>query len=138
MLIKGKLFDKAGIPLYEKLLKVTSSAQKTTASNIANVATPGYKVKSVDFKSEMKRLLNQKSSVAPVTTDSRHISVGTPRNAVRVKEIQSNRNTSGVNNVDIEQEMMNLSENELIYKFGAGKLARTFGLLKMAIRGRGQ
>lgn len=138
MLIRGKLFDRAGIPLYEKLLKVASSAQKATASNIANVATPGYKAKSIDFKSEMKRLLNQKSSVAPATTDSRHISLGTPRNAVRVKEIQSDHNTSGVNNVDIEQEMMNLSENELIYKFGAGKLARTFGLLKMAIRGRGQ
>lgn len=138
MLIKSKLFDKAGIPLYEKLLRVASSAQKTTASNIANVATPGYKAKSVDFRSEMQRLINQKSSVTPVTTDSRHISLGAPRNAVRVKEIQNNSGASGVNNVDIEQEMMNLSENELIYKFGAGKLARTFGLLKMAIRGRGQ
>lgn len=137
MLIKGKLFDKAGIPLYEKLLKVASAAQKTTASNIANVATPGYKTRSVDFRSEMERLLNQKSSVAPATTDSKHITL-TPRNAVRIKEIQNDSNASGVNNVDIEQEMMNLSENELIYKFGAGKLARTFGLLKMAIRGRGQ
>ncbi len=138
MLIKGNLFDKAGIPLYEKLLKIASSSQKTTASNIANVATPGYKAKSIDFKGEMKRLLNQKSSVAPVATDSRHITIGTPRNAVRIKEIQNDSNASGVNNVDIEQEMMNLSENELLYKFGAGKLARTFGLLKMAIRGRGQ
>ncbi len=138
MLIKGKLFDKAGIPLYEKLLRVASSTQKATASNIANVATPGYNTKSVDFKSEMKRLLNQKSSVAPVATDSKHIALGAPRNAVRIKEIQNDSNASGVNNVDIEQEMMNLSENELLYKFGAGKLARTFGLLKMAIRGRGQ
>jgi flagellar basal-body rod protein FlgB len=137
MLIKGKLFDKAGIPLYEKLLKVASSAQKTTASNIANAATPGYKTKSVDFKSEMKRLLNQKSSVAPLTTDSKHIAL-TLGNAVRIKEIPNDSNASGVNNIDIEQEMMNLSENELLYKFGAGKLARTFGLLKMAIRGRGQ
>ncbi len=84
MLIKGKLFDKAGIPLYEKLLKVASSAQKATASNIANVATPGYKTKSVDFKSEMKRLLNQKSSIAPVATDSKHIAFGAPRVADRI------------------------------------------------------
>jgi flagellar basal-body rod protein FlgB len=138
MLIKGKLFDKAGIPLYEKLLRVASAAQKTTASNIANVSTPGYKAGSVDFKSEMKRLLNQKSSIAPVTTDSKHIPVGTSREVVRIKEIDGDGNASGVNNVDIEKEMMDLSENELIYKFGAGKLARTFGLLKMAIRGRGQ
>ena len=138
MLIGGKLFDKAGIPLYEKLLKVASSAQKTTASNVANVATPGYKAKSVDFRSEMKRLLKQKSSVSPVATDSRHIALGTSRNAIRVKGTQNDSNASGVNNIDIEQEMMNLSENELLYKFGAGKLARTFGLLKMAIRGRGQ
>ena len=54
------------------------------------------------------------------------------------KEIKDNDNSSGVNNVDIEKEMMNLAEGQLMYEYGAKKLARTFGLLRAAIRGRSQ
>ncbi|MEE9554818.1 MAG: flagellar basal body rod protein FlgB [candidate division Zixibacteria bacterium] len=138
MLINNKLFAKTGIPLYGRMAKVAAAAQKATASNIANVTTPGYKAKSVDFKSEMKKLLSNKSTVSPTITDSKHIPVGKPRDKVRVAEIRNMESVSGVNNVDIEKEMMNLSENQLLYEFGAKKLARTFGVLRAAIRGRSQ
>ena len=138
MLINNKLFAKTGIPLYGRMAKVASAAQKATASNIANVATPGYKAKSVDFKSEMKKFLSNKLTVSPTTTDSKHIPVGTPKNGVRVAEIRGIEENSGLNNVDIEKEMMNLSENQLIYEFSAKKLARTFGVLRAAIRGKSQ
>jgi flagellar basal body rod protein FlgB len=45
---------------------------------------------------------------------------------------------SGINDVDIEKQMTDLAENQMIYDFGARRLARTFGLLRMAIRGKGQ
>ncbi len=138
MLINNKLFAKTGIPLYGRMAKVASASQKATASNIANVATPGYKAKSVDFKSEMKRFLSAKSTISPTTTDSRHIPVGTPSNGIRVAEMRGIEGSSGINNVDIEKEMMNLSENQLLYEFSAKKLARTFGVLRAAIRGRSQ
>lgn len=138
MLINNKLFAKTGIPLYARMAKVASASQKATASNIANVATPGYKAKSVDFKSEMKRFLSSKSTISPTTTDSRHIPMGSPGNGIRVAEIRGIEENSGLNNVNIEKEMMNLSENQLLYEFSAKKLARTFGALRAAIRGRSQ
>ena len=44
-------------PLMQMLqgyLKVTSERQQLIASNIANVDTPGYRTKDVDFQSAMK------------------------------------------------------------------------------------
>ena len=138
MLINSKLFDKTGIPLYARIAKVASAAQKTTASNISNVGTSGYKVRTVDFKTEMKRFINSKNTVSPSTTDSKHIPLSTSNGGINVKEIDITVKDSGINNVDIEKEMMNLSENQLLYEFGAKKLARTFGVLRAAIRGRSQ
>jgi flagellar basal-body rod protein FlgB len=138
LLIGGKIFDKAGIPLYERLLKVVSSSQKVTSANIANVSTPGYQKKEINFKDEMARFISPDKSVVPQATNGRHITKGTPQNIVKIKEIKGGDNSSGINNVDIEKEMMNLSEGQLMYEFGAKKLARTFGLLRAAIRGRSQ
>ena len=138
LLIGGRIFDKAGIPLYERLLKVVSSSQKVTSANIANVSTPGYQKKQINFKDEMKRLMAPAKTVVPQATNARHITKGTPRDIVKIKEIKDNDNSSGVNNVDIEKEMMNLAEGQLMYEYGAKKLARTFGILRAAIRGRSQ
>ena len=138
LIIGGKIFDKAGIPLYERLLKVVSSSQKVTSANIANVSTPGYKARQIDFKDEMQRFISPEKTVVPRTTDSKHISLGTPQNIVRIKGVKGSDNASGINNVDIEKEMTDLSENQLLYEYGAKKLARTFGLLRAAIRGRSQ
>jgi len=138
LLIGGKIFDKAGIPLYERLLKVVSSSQKATSANIANVSTPGYQTKQVNFKDEMKRFIVPEKTVVPQATNTRHISKGSPQNMVKIKEIKENDDSSGVNNVDIEKEMMNLAEGQLMYEYGSKKLARTFGILRAAIRGRSQ
>lgn len=138
MLIGGKIFDKAGIPLYERLLKVVSSSQKVTSANIANVSTPGYRKKEVNFKDEMKRFMAPEKTVEVQSTNPQHITNGTPREIVKIKEIKTDDNSSGVNNVDIEKEMMDLAEGQLMYEYGAKKLARTFGLLRAAIRGRSQ
>jgi flagellar basal-body rod protein FlgB len=138
MLINSNIFDKSGVGLYQRVLKVASSAQKITAANIANVSTPGYSAKDINFQDEMKRSLAGQSASGMAVTDARHIKGGTPEQIVRINDIDSDDKASGINNVDIEKEMTDLSENQMIYEFGAKKLARTFAMLRMAIRGREQ
>jgi flagellar basal-body rod protein FlgB len=135
MIFNGNIFDKSGIPLYQRLLKVASSAQKATASNIANVATPGYAPQSVNFKDEMANALKAQGSSVPATTNPRHIS-GRPANIIRIKDIGDGDNASGINDVDIETEMSDLAENQMMYEFGAKRLARTFAMLHEAIKGK--
>ena len=135
MIIKDQIINKVGVPLYSKLLHVTSTAQKLTASNISNVSTPGYQSKSLDFKTEMAAALKKKK-VMLQTTSSRHIPpVGRPK-SIKVINNRDNSNSSGVNNVDIDKEMASLAQNQILYSFGTKMLMRKFNALKGVIRGK--
>jgi flagellar basal-body rod protein FlgB len=136
MLINGSLFNKCGIPIYQKLLKVASSSQKVTASNIANVATSGYNAKTINFKDEMQKSVSSHNHIMPMTTDARHLPSNRPEPIIKIDEIGGDDKASGINNVDIEKEMSDLAENQMMYEFGTKKLAQTFTMLRMAIRGK--
>ena len=114
---------------------MTSASQKLTASNIANVSTPGYRGQAVDFKKEMEAAVSKKK-IAVEITDRRHISpTGNPK-SIKVIERVGGDNSSGVNNVDIDEEMATLAENQILYSYGANMLMRKFNALKTVIRGR--
>jgi flagellar basal-body rod protein FlgB len=135
MIIKSQVIDKAGIPFFKKFLRVTSTAQKLTATNIANVSTPGYQSKSINFKKEMQSALkNQKISLN--VTNNRHIpALGQP-DKIKVIADRDNSNKSGLNNIDIDKEMSSLAENQILYTFGTKMLTRKFNALKTVIRGK--
>ena len=136
MLINSGLFDKCGIPIYQRLLKVASSAQKVTASNIANVATSGYSAKTVNFKDEMQKSAASQNHIVPIATNTRHLPSNRPEPIVKIDEIGNDDKASGVNNVDIEKEMSDLAENQMMYEFGTKRLTQVFTTLRMAIRGK--
>jgi flagellar basal-body rod protein FlgB len=138
MLINNSIFDKMSIPFYEKVLDVSSKSQKATASNIANVNTPGYEAKEVNFVDEMKRSLAGQNGSQMVTTDSRHLPTSTPERIAKIRNASTDDDASGTNNVDVEKEMGDLAENQMLYEFGTKKLAKTFSTLRMAIRGKAQ
>lgn len=135
MIIKDQIINKVGVPLYSKLLHITSTAQKLTASNISNVSTPGYQSKSLDFKAEMAAALRNKKVILE-RTNNRHIPpVGRPK-SIKVINNRDNSNSSGVNNVDIDKEMASLAQNQILYSFGTKMLMRKFNALKGVIRGK--
>jgi flagellar basal-body rod protein FlgB len=135
MIIKDQVIDKAGIPLYKRLMHVTSASQKLTAANIANVSTPGYHGKALDFKKEMEAAVSKKK-VAIEVTDKRHINPAGQPKSIKIIESASGENASGVNDIDIDQEMAALAENQILYSYGANMLMRQFNALKTVIRGR--
>ena len=51
--IKNTIIGQTNISFLKKLLDLSSQKQKLIASNIANVSTPGYKPKDIDFKKEL-------------------------------------------------------------------------------------
>jgi flagellar basal-body rod protein FlgB len=138
MLINNSIFDKMSVPFFEKVLNVSSKSQKATASNIANVNTPGYDAKEVNFIDEMKRQIAGQNGSQMVTSDSRHIPSSAPSRIAKIHSASTDDDASGINNVDVEKEMGDLAENQMLYEFGAKKLAKTFASLRMAIRGKSQ
>lgn len=105
--------------LLQGYLKVTSDRQQTIASNIANVDTPGYRTKDVDFQSAIKLAMSGASD-ARVQGASLNVE-GLPEQP-------------DGNNVNIDRESMLLSQTQLQYQMGVQLIKDEFHRLLSAIK----
>lgn len=130
------IFEKLDIPGFSRLLSASGERQRTIAENIANIATPGYKAKDVDFSRILKS--ESKRAVVGERTDARHIPIGAPGPEGRPPVVKdpSAELRSGENNVDIDVEMAKSAENQLYYSATSKMLAGKFKALHLVIKGR--
>ena len=110
----------------ERSLEIAGLRHGVIASNVANIATPDYKARNLDFDETLKDAL-EKRSVDVVRTHPRHF--GIPRSGAVAYEI-TEAEQPGVN-IDIE--MSRLAENNLRYQTGIELLLKKFAGLKHAI-----
>ncbi len=130
------IFDKLDIPVFSRLLSVSGERQRTIAENIANIATPGYKAKDVDFSRILKS--ESKRAVVGERTDARHIPIGkiVPEGRPPIIKDNSAELRSGENNVDVDVEMAKSAENQLYYSATSKVLAGKFKALHLVVKGR--
>lgn len=112
-----------------------SRRQTAIGNNIANIDTPGYQRKEVSFETELKRAIGATNS-ALKTTDPRHISTGSSRGGQGLDPAQmlTSSRLDG-NTVDIDQEMILLSETQLRYQAATSALNTKLNILRNVIRG---
>ena len=117
------------IPLIlEKVLDCTSKVQDVVASNIANAETPGYNRKEVSFQSLLNSYIDQ-------------IEMADPREAGTnifdfepdIVEVKGGNIKRDGNNVDIDAEMMKLTENQIRNNVAVQLLRTRQGILSYAI-----
>lgn len=133
-----RIFQKAGVSLLNRSLDAAALRHEAIASNIANVETPGYQRRKVKFEEKLRESLDTRK-ISGLRTDARHLPIGRERAMDVQPELvvdRSSENNSGVNNVDIDQEMANLAKNQIYFSASATLVARKFRGLKEAIRGR--
>jgi len=130
------VFDKLNIPIISRMLDGSAARQRAIAENIANVDTKGYKTKDVDFV----ELLNSETQnqISTTHTDPRHIPINEPGKSKYIKTNRDNTSdmTSGINNVDIDKEMVKSAENQLYYSATSKIAAVKFRALHTSIKGR--
>lgn len=130
------MFDNPLMIALSRQLDSAALTQRVIANNVANVNTPGFKKSYVSFGEELKRALDNKAP-AMATSHPRHM--GGPSDiseiAPRVEQERSTTMRYGQNNVDIDQEMVNLAANTILYDFSANALSGKLGLLGYVIRG---
>ena len=100
---------------------LSQKRHQVIASNIANVETPGYRARDIDFAKAMKEAVAASESGEPIGS-------ATPV----IDDVQAPVQTNG-NTVDIDLQMSKLSENSDTYKVYARFLGHEFQELKMAI-----
>jgi flagellar basal-body rod protein FlgB len=112
-----------------------SRRQSAVSDNIANIDTPGYRRKEVAFETELMRATNHRDSRI-ATTDPRHIATSSRTGGQTTQATQlltSSRLDS--NNVDIDQEMVTLSETQLRYQAASSALNTKLATIRNVIRG---
>ena len=135
-MIKKVLFNQLPDRLLEKMLDKAALGQRVIASNVANVATPGYQRLGVSFDAELKKAMRPGLQHL-ATTDSRHFPnsgafLSTQPKVALVEKGYWN----GVNNVNIDQEMVDLAKNQLDFSIAAKITSLRGAQLRTAIRGR--
>jgi flagellar basal-body rod protein FlgB len=100
-------------------LKVVTDRQQQIASNMANVDTPGYHTKDVNFQASLQRVMNEGSQaqLEPVSLDV----PGLPERP-------------DGNNVNIDRESILLSQTQLQFELGVQLVKSQFHTLYSAIK----
>ena len=110
-----------------KVLDGTAARQRVLAQNIANIDTPGYTRRNLEFDEELQAAIAQPTA-DPVEQINRIARV----NLTETDDTLSPRQADG-NNVDIEHEMVDVAKNSLQYETAAQLLTMQMTLLKNAI-----
>jgi flagellar basal-body rod protein FlgB len=132
---KLSLFD-SNIHLLKKTLDLRSANQRVIAANIANADTPGYAPAHLEFEQQLQQAIQSKSSTQITHPD--HIPVGTTDIDSVTGTITTNQDTTGIgdeNGVNVDQEMLDLSKNELVYEAAAQLLKTRLSLLSYVVQG---
>jgi len=128
------IFKNIGVPKFESYLDLAAYRQKLTAGNIANVSTPGYRSRSIDFQAEFARLSGETRQVAGSVTNPAHIPLGQHQD--RAPDVdEARRQPDELNAVDIDKEVAAMAQNELHYTIAAKLLQKKFAGLRKAISG---
>jgi len=108
------------ISLIEKALSIRTSYHKVISGNIANVETPGYKEKEMDFRKEIGRAINS----------------GTKGSDIEVTERTENEGLSSIdgNTVNVEDQIVKLTENQVMFHSLIQIAAKQFSMMKFLIR----
>ncbi len=128
----------SSVKLLQNLLDYCAVKNKVLAKNISNVGTQGYKREDVEFKN----LLDENSNSILRISSNKHLSaVNNPvqsDSGFNVVLDESKEMTTGINNVDIEQEMSELAENTLRFRFASRKVGDYYKSIQNVIKGGGR
>lgn len=136
--VKNGLFVRA-VDIMGKALSLRLSKHNLTATNLANMDVPGYRVRDLKFEKTLQQALESPDGRLTLRrTSQKHLPF---KDAGRAYEAAQNkveysvygRDEKGRDLLDIDQEMNKLAKNQLMYNATVQMLAKEFELLKHAI-----
>jgi flagellar basal-body rod protein FlgB len=114
----------------ENYLKLTATREKIISSNMANVDTPGYRTRDINFESELNSAMTAASFR---TADGAEPMQLLPV----VRQLQGLMERPDGNNVSLDREGLEMAETQLRYALAIQLLKRHFHQTLNAINGGG-
>jgi len=109
-------------------LDITQRQQVFISGNIANMDTPGYRAREIDFKNTLKNAMEGTGAML-TRTHERHLGGATDQLAY----IMSSRDKG---QIDIDIEMSKLAQNNLKHRMATEAVSRKFKKINAIIGGR--
>ena len=130
------LFDSKANILMEKMLDKAALSQRVISANVANAGTPGYKCLGVSFEEKLRNAMRPGLEKMK-RTNPRHLPENDALKKVKPETVQVNDGYwNGINNVNIDEQMVELAKNQIDFNTAAKILGERFNSLRTAIRGR--
>ncbi|MEK7475493.1 MAG: flagellar basal body rod protein FlgB [Candidatus Coatesbacteria bacterium] len=138
-----RLFSSTSMSVITNALAASRLQAEVTAHNLANVDTPGFKRTEVLFSDRLAAALRAqggaRDALSGAVTDPKHIAIGdVPRledvQAGTVVRAETSLRPDG-NNVDLDAEMVKLTENTVLYQSLAQIVRMQLAQLRTAITG---
>lgn len=126
--------ENMNLALLKKSLDVVGMRQELIASNISNVNTPNYKANKLEFESLLEQA---KEGSSLKVTHASHL--GGANELTEINPILSKNTGTAVkengNNIDIDMEMVNQTQNNLQYQALTAQLNAQYARLNTVING---
>ncbi len=114
----------ASLGFYQEALNLRAQRQEILSANIANVDTPGFQARDIDFSSQLKKILSEgrargQQGISLTLTTQRHIAGQAPPLTLRDLNLMyrvSDQPTIDNNTVDMDRERVNFADNSLKYQ----------------------
>ncbi len=131
------LFDDPINTILIKQMDACTLRQRVIANNVANANTPGFKKSTVNFQKQLQAVLGSGNSIKLKASSPRHIPGcnGLESLAAEVVQVNDTSMKAGRNNVDIDQEMVDLAANTLLYRLATRVKSDRGNIMSMVIKG---
>jgi len=124
-------------PLVEKSLNLRARRQELIVSNISNADTPNYKSFDIVIDEELKKTGSDLPNLPLEATHPSHLRStagnGFDQVTIHTKESDGVSLRGDGNTVDMDREMVNLSENSIVYRASSQIIKKMFMAMKTAI-----
>jgi flagellar basal-body rod protein FlgB len=127
----------AYLGVHAEALKVQTRRMDVLANNLANVDTPGYKARDIDFRTALAAAGSTEAGVNLTTTDAKHIAVNaTSDGGAALKYRVPLAPSLDGNTVDSQQEQAAFADNTVHYQATLTFLSSSLRSLLTAITGQ--
>ncbi|MCV0424759.1 MAG: flagellar basal body rod protein FlgB [Roseibium sp.] len=125
------------LPLFQALkskMQWHQTRQSVLAENIANSDTPGYMSRDVKSYSFEDHVGMHNGGVAPAITKAGHIGGGiSTTGKVKAEERESFEITPSGNSVNLEEQMMKITQNQMDFQAATSLYTKGLGLIRTAL-----
>lgn len=122
----------------DRAMNLANRRLDLVAGNMANIDTPGYRTRDIDFQESLKSALQELpgQGLPMVKTDPRHLGGGAPGATTQPQEVATGQERNDGNNVNLDRETMILQRTQSSYvlasTFLQGEVRRTLQAIRDA------